>query len=199
MFTKEKIKTTDLRVQKTKKLIRDSFFELVEEKGYSKVTVMDITKKAMINRNTFYLHYVDKQDLIDQILTENLKSHEDFINNIVNIDMLTSSLNHYEVLYNIFKETCILVKEEIDLYRIIVLDSGLSGYFIKLKNYIKKQINKFKNEPIETKLRFDYVFDGMFGLVTKWIVTQFTSPEEMAKLMIIIIKDDYDKLINKKD
>ena len=33
MFTKEKIKTTDLRVQKTKKLIRDSFFELVEEKG----------------------------------------------------------------------------------------------------------------------------------------------------------------------
>ena len=92
MFTKEKIKTTDLRVQKTKKLIRDSFFELVEEKGYSKVTVMDITKKAMINRNTFYLHYVDKEDLIDQILTENLKSHEDFIKDLYNVMSLSSCI-----------------------------------------------------------------------------------------------------------
>ena len=47
----------DLRVKKTKKLIKDSFLELLEEKGYSKVSVTDITNRAMINRNTFYLRY----------------------------------------------------------------------------------------------------------------------------------------------
>lgn len=193
MFTKEKIKTTDLRVQKTKKLIKDAFFELVEEKGYSKVTVMEIANKAMVNRNTFYLHYVDKEDLIDQILTENLMDHKDFIDTIINGPILTDE-SPYDNLFKVFKETCILVKEEIDLYRIIVLDPGLSGYLIKLKNYIKKQINVYQNETIEAKLRFDYMFEGMFGLIIQWIKTQNLSCEDMAKYMVTIIKDDYAKL-----
>ena len=66
-------KKEDLRVIKTKQLIKDCFLELIEEKGYSKVTITDITKKAMINRNTFYLHYIDKEDLIDKIVLDNYK------------------------------------------------------------------------------------------------------------------------------
>lgn len=196
MFTKEKVKTTDLRVQKTKKLIKDAFFELVEEKGYSKVTVMEIANKAMINRNTFYLHYVDKEDLIDQILTDNLKAHQEFIDTIIHGSILEEE-SPYDNLLETFKETCVLVKEEIDLYRIIVLDPGLSGYLIKLKNYIKKQINVYQNESLETKLRFDYMFEGMFGLIIQWIKTQNVSCDDMAKYMVMIIKDDYTKLKTK--
>ena len=69
-------KKEDLRVIKTKQLIKDCFLELIEEKGYSKVTITDITKKAMINRNTFYLHYVDKEDLIDTLIFEAYKEKE---------------------------------------------------------------------------------------------------------------------------
>ena len=56
----------DLRVIKTKMAIRHAFLELIEVNGYSKVNVTDIVEKAMINRNTFYLHYLDKEDLIDR-------------------------------------------------------------------------------------------------------------------------------------
>jgi len=54
----------DLRVQRTKKLIQQAFYECVKEKGFEKTTVSDIAKKAMINRATFYLHYQDKMDLL---------------------------------------------------------------------------------------------------------------------------------------
>lgn len=196
MFTKDKIKSNDLRVQKTKKIIKESFFELVEEKGYAKVTVMDITKKAMINRNTFYLHYVDKEDLIDQILNDNFNSHLPFLKNIIDSGYLIAAQNSIEVLYKIFKETCLLIKEEIDLYRIIVLDPGLIGYFNKLKFYIKKEINTFSDLPLEKQLLFDYVYEGLFVVLVQWIIKQFASVDEMAHLMISLIEQDYKRILS---
>src|SRR5215468_11127196 len=56
----------DLRVQRTQKLILDALLDLTVEKGFSNVTVRDITQKAGINRATFYRHYQDKFDLLDR-------------------------------------------------------------------------------------------------------------------------------------
>src|SRR5512142_1370901 len=56
----------DLRVQRTRKLIVEALIELTIEKGFAAVTVQDIVKRAGINRATFYRHYQDKFDLLDQ-------------------------------------------------------------------------------------------------------------------------------------
>ena len=55
---------TDLRVRRTKQLIKTAFFELLEESGFEAVTVKQLTERAGINRGTFYSHYVDKFDLM---------------------------------------------------------------------------------------------------------------------------------------
>jgi len=60
-------KRTDLRVQRTRKMIIDAFLKLVATKGYNAVTIQDIADEAMINRATFYAHFKDKQDLYDSI------------------------------------------------------------------------------------------------------------------------------------
>ncbi|MHC5226705.1 TetR/AcrR family transcriptional regulator [Enterococcus sp. LJL99] len=60
-------KKTDLRIQRTNKMILEAFFKLVEEKGYDSVTIQDIADEAMINRATFYAHFKDKQDLYEKI------------------------------------------------------------------------------------------------------------------------------------
>lgn len=44
---------TDLRVIRTKKLIKDAFFSLIEEQGFEGVTVKQLTERAGINRGTF--------------------------------------------------------------------------------------------------------------------------------------------------
>ncbi|MCY8607481.1 TetR family transcriptional regulator, partial [Bacillus sonorensis] len=59
-------KQTDRRINRTKRMIRDALSELMEEKAFEEITVTDMTKKADINRGTFYLHYQDKYDLLDQ-------------------------------------------------------------------------------------------------------------------------------------
>ena len=62
--------TTDLRILKTRMAIKNAFLELMDEKAFEKITISDITQKAMINRGTFYSHYKDKPDLVDQIENE---------------------------------------------------------------------------------------------------------------------------------
>jgi len=53
--------------QKTKKLIQESFLHMMADKPFESITVGDITRTAEINRGTFYLHFVDKFDLLDQM------------------------------------------------------------------------------------------------------------------------------------
>jgi AcrR family transcriptional regulator len=63
-------KSEDLRVLRTRKLIQKALLELAAEKGFANVTVRDITERAMVNRSTFYRHYLDKYDLLSQYLEE---------------------------------------------------------------------------------------------------------------------------------
>ena len=50
----------DLRVRRTRKLLQQALIEGTVEKGFAALTVRDITGRAMVNRSTFYRHYLDK-------------------------------------------------------------------------------------------------------------------------------------------
>ena len=60
----------DLRVRRTRKLLQQALIEGTVEKGFADLTVRDITRRAMVNRSTFYRHYLDKYDLLEQHLNE---------------------------------------------------------------------------------------------------------------------------------
>lgn len=52
-------------MNRTKDAIIDAFWQLLEEKPYSKITVKDIVDRCQINRNTFYYHYHDIPELLE--------------------------------------------------------------------------------------------------------------------------------------
>lgn len=56
-------KELDLRVVRTRALLKQSLLELCKQIGFKAATVEDIAKQAKINRVTFYRHYRDKYDL----------------------------------------------------------------------------------------------------------------------------------------
>ncbi len=60
----------DLRVRRTRKLLQQAFIEGTVEKGFAALTVRDITERAMVNRSTFYRHYLDKYDLLEHYMNE---------------------------------------------------------------------------------------------------------------------------------
>ncbi|MDD9150186.1 TetR/AcrR family transcriptional regulator [Sporolactobacillus sp. CQH2019] len=55
--TNTKMLETEIKIQK-------AFIKLVHENGFDKLSVQQLSKAAGISRGTFYLHYVDKYDLL---------------------------------------------------------------------------------------------------------------------------------------
>jgi AcrR family transcriptional regulator len=74
-----KINANDRRVKRTKKLLRDSLFSLLQEKSINEITVTELTEVADINRATFYFYYTDIFDMLDQIQNEAYEMFEDVL------------------------------------------------------------------------------------------------------------------------
>lgn len=60
----------DLRIRRTRQLLRDAFMELLAEKDFQSVTVQDIAERANVNRTTFYDHFVDKYALLEDAIRD---------------------------------------------------------------------------------------------------------------------------------
>lgn len=58
------------RNTKTEAKIKAAFTTLMQSKGFDAMTVSDIARTAGINRGTFYMHYLDKMDLRQQLVDD---------------------------------------------------------------------------------------------------------------------------------
>src|SRR2546421_2074593 len=61
---------SNVRVRRTKILLREALIELIEERGFEALTIGELTSRAMISRAAFYRNYQDKYDLVEQIFEE---------------------------------------------------------------------------------------------------------------------------------
>lgn len=56
----------DKRIKRTKEAVFNAVLELLVEKDASKITVLELCKKADINKSTFYLHYKSIDDCLQK-------------------------------------------------------------------------------------------------------------------------------------
>src|SRR5258708_27016221 len=63
-------KGNDLRVRRTRQLLINASREVLQEKGFSAVSIQEITGRAMVNRSTFYAHFTDKYELLTILFRE---------------------------------------------------------------------------------------------------------------------------------
>ena len=57
-------------MNRTETAIIDTFWQLLEEKPYHKITVQDIVDRCHVNRNTFYYHFQDIPSLAENSVEE---------------------------------------------------------------------------------------------------------------------------------
>ncbi len=60
----------DLRVVKTRRIIRGTFMSLLSEKPMSDITISELCQRAEINRKTFYRHYAALSDVAAELENE---------------------------------------------------------------------------------------------------------------------------------
>lgn len=63
----------DLRIQRTRRLLREAFMQLMSQKDFQSITVRDIAEQAQVHRTTFYDHFVDKYGLLEDAIHERFR------------------------------------------------------------------------------------------------------------------------------
>ena len=63
---------TDRRTLYTRQVVKDALLELLESNPYDKINVTMLCRQAEITRATFYLHYADLNEVLDEVIAEAL-------------------------------------------------------------------------------------------------------------------------------
>ena len=58
------------RQTSTKEDIKEALIQLLSEEKFENISVSKLCKRAGINRGTFYLHYIDKYDMMERLKEE---------------------------------------------------------------------------------------------------------------------------------
>lgn len=67
---------TDRRTLYTRQVIKDALLELLTENTYDRINVTMLCRQAEISRATFYLHYIDLNEVLDEVIREALEIAE---------------------------------------------------------------------------------------------------------------------------
>ncbi len=187
--------TQQIRNTQTRSRIKKALTELIVQKGFDALTVSDITRRAEINRGTFYLHYIDKFDLLQTLEEEMIVElkrvliHEDNLEGVQSaVDMFP-----YDALLNCLNLVC----ADFDFVAAISGKGGDPEFASKLKNIISDLLDqslKLTGGAIRCdQFSYDYAraltICHVTTIINLWLERGGEeSPEEVAR-MIVAAKD----------
>lgn len=184
-------KPLDRRAKRTRRLLKESLFALILEKGYDAVTIEDITERADLGRTTFYLHYRDKEAL----LVEAIQTAAEAL-----IERLPPSIwsggdvkaDQGGMITSAIQITFQHAAENAQVYRIILRGEGASRASGLIQTVIRDLINSLIKERLqygELKMQVpvdvytNYFAGALLGLVTWWLEDDMPyPPDEMAEM-----------------
>jgi AcrR family transcriptional regulator len=63
----DKPEPTDRRILRSRRMLMDALVSLLKRKNFSEISIQEIAEEANLNRATFYLHYPDKNALLQAL------------------------------------------------------------------------------------------------------------------------------------
>lgn len=174
------------RNTQTKIKIKQALTQLLHKKNLEEITVSDITRHSQINRGTFYLHYLDKYDLIEKLEKEILSNIQQIFDQPVSEEEENPLIPDRLILDALY-----YVKDDLAFIKALVEENGdpkfVSTFKKLLTNTVKRYIalHEASQLPIE-KLPNDYaeeiLLSSTISILLLWIKKDGKeSPELLLK------------------
>jgi len=188
---------TDPRALRTRELLRKALMEVVVDKPFRDLTISNITKRAGINRATFYLHYEDKYALLDDCAYElfseiriaveakmgvkpDLTSQEPFADHHKQMNIVLQHIQSHSSFYK-----AMFANDGDPLFYNLFLNNASAWIMSLLKDRVSIQNRCVDDEVIEMMVRFQS--SGNFAVISWWLENDMRVPiEVMAKRLAMI-------------
>lgn len=189
----------DPRIIRTKQLLRDALLDLIEEKGMEGINVRDLTKKAGLNRGTFYLHYRDIHDLLEQSKAEILKG----LQNVLDRSHTGQKEIPKHLTESRFTPLFEYLAENQRFFKVMLNTKGDPSFIYQMKELMKQILYKktIKFQPCDEEMLVprDYliahVTSSTLGVIQHWFECEMNfSPQEMSRIVYRLIALSPEKL-----
>ena len=176
----------DRRVRKTKAQLREGLAHLMLEKSIKEITVKELVDKVDINRSTFYLHYADIYQMLQQI-------EEEALENITHI-LENCPVDFSNTLEFVTKFFAILDSDK-DLCRALLGPHGDMAFVEQIENllagtFLKHLPGTFPKNDSNLKYAYAFILNGCVGLIKTWLSQPVQeSPAHMAELTCRLIEN----------
>ena len=173
-------------ILKTKHAIYNAFVELLSETEINHITITDISKKADINRKTFYNYYSDIYEVMEEI--ENM-TVDTFIKRLDTIEFT----NMTDFLTQVFVEFTEIINSDLDFFSHLFKTNNRSILIVKIveaiKEYIRKRIEEKQVLDLEKfNLVADFYIPGILSVYMNWFMNNHNiSIEKLSHILTDLI------------
>ncbi len=171
-----------------KKMLRQALLELIREKGLKNVSVSDLTERADINRGTFYLHFRDVDDMLEQYQEELLAEVKERTKEL-DLDQLKRYTDEpYPVIISVLE----FIVEQADLLNALFGPQGDPSFLLKWKQFMKaralEKLSETQTDHGERLVPPEYlatlIASAQLGIIQHWLEAGMDlSLEEVASLI----------------
>ncbi|WP_245599865.1 TetR/AcrR family transcriptional regulator [Paenibacillus harenae] len=184
----ESMDKIDGRIVRTRQMLRDALIGLMEEKGFEATSVSDLTSRAGLNRGTFYLHYKDKYDLLEQSKKELIEGLLPYFRRASPKLMieLASEEEANPVIISVFQ----YLAEHASFMKVMLGPKGDPSFPDALKQVMKEQLFEKLvelqpgNMAVPREFFLAYVTSANVGVIQHWFESGMNySPAYMALLL----------------
>ncbi|GHU27551.1 TetR family transcriptional regulator [Spirochaetia bacterium] len=186
------MKKTDIRVQVTRKVLRESLVALMKTKSILNISVREICEAAGVSRSTFYTYCKDQYELLGQMEEEIL----DELNKLIQRHAPTGDMPPAKELALLLEDALQYIASNSNSVQVFLSENGASDFQKKFSKYIivhVRQLKNAKNSSLidEETLNYCSVFirDGCTGIIQEWLKNGMnTSVHDMAKLFTKLVR-----------
>ena len=176
-------KSGDQRTRMTKQLIRNAFMDLLSRKPIQSISIRELCGIAGINRGTFYTHYKDIYDLLEQIEEEMTREIEKALEPLLSEG--NKELTPLKITTEIFR----CRKEYAGLGTVTLGDYGDKSFAVRLLRLGREKCveaySRFFALATPKEIEYFYAFAsaGCIGLLEEWLREgMVTGAEEIAAM-----------------
>ena len=174
------MKKQPIQTAKTRQTMIDAFWELAAIQGIDKVTISGITKKAGLNRSTFYVYFTDITDLLIQAENDIITELQERMKTAIieggfdNFEIISKKMVDVFALYD-DKLFMLIGKNGDPNFRAIVIDAAT-----KMFREVFKPLENAQNSEYITA----YLTSAFMGALSYWHESgKRISIMELAKIL----------------
>lgn len=167
--------STDRRVIRTRQVITEAFLNLISEQPFAKVNIKDITERADVNRSTFYSHFQDKYDLLNQLVQEHLYELQQLAEQHLQTQHLLESETADPYYTALFEH---LAEHEL-FYKMMITRMSPELFLEPMRIVIRDSYYRFisrrtaaSSTLVPQDILLDYMSYAIMGIIKQWFDTE---------------------------